>query len=75
MTKRRARGEGTIYRRKDGRWIGQYTVDTLDGMRRRAVYGTSKKEVRAKLAEAISNRDKGLTFDAGNLSIADYLDR
>jgi hypothetical protein len=27
-----------------------------------------------KLAEAISNRDKGLTFDAGNLSVADYLD-
>ena len=75
MTKRRAKGEGTIYRRKDGRWVGMYTVNTLDDVKRKAVYGKSKKEVRLKLTEAISNRDKGLVFDSGNLSVSEYLDR
>jgi integrase len=52
-----------------------YTVNTLDGVKRRAVYGKRKKEVRLKLTEAIADRDKGLVFDAGNLSVGEYLDR
>jgi len=52
-----------------------YTVNTLDDVKRKAVYGKSKKEVRLKLTEAISNRDKGLVFDSGNLSVSEYLDR
>ncbi len=76
MTKRRTKGEGTIYRRKsDGRWVGMYTVNTLDGVKRRAVYGKSKKEVRLRLTEAIADRDKGLAFDSGNLSVGEYLGR
>ncbi len=74
MTKRRSKGEGTIYQRKDKRWVGMYTLNTLDGTKRKAVYGKSKKEVRAKLTEAIANRDKGLVFDSGNLSVSEYLD-
>jgi integrase len=75
MTKRRTKGEGTIYQRKDGRWVGQYTVDTLDGVKRRTIYGQDRKDVRAKLAEAIANRDKGLVFDAQGLTVGEYLDR
>ncbi len=52
-----------------------YTANTLDGVKRRAVYGKSKKEVRLKLTEAIADRDKGLVFDSGNLSVGEYLDR
>jgi hypothetical protein len=52
-----------------------YTVNTLDGVKRRAVYGNSKKEVRLKLTEAIADRDKGLVFDSGNLSVGEYLER
>lgn len=75
MTKRRTKGEGTIYQRKDGRWVGQYTVYTLDGVKRRTVYAKGKPEVRVRLTEAIANRDKGLVFDAGNLSVGEYLDK
>jgi integrase len=75
MTKRRTKGEGTIYQRKDGRWVGQYTVYTIDGVKRRSVYGRTKPEVRVRLTEAIANRDKGLVFDAGNLSVGEYLDK
>jgi integrase len=75
MTKRRTKGEGTIYQRKDKRWVGQYTVGTLDGAKRRSVYGKDKKDVRAKLTEAIANRAKGLVFDAEGLTVSEYLDR
>lgn len=67
-------GEGTIYQRKDKRWVGQYTVDTLDGAKRRSVYGKNKKDVRARLTEAIANRDKGLVFDTEGLTVSEYLD-
>lgn len=48
---RRARGEGTIFRRKDGRWQGAVTVgfDTEGKQIRRTVYGKSQREVRDKI--------------------------
>ncbi len=69
--RRRGRGEGSIYRRKDGRWVGQYEVNA----KRRYVYARTRKEVAEKLNRAIAERDVGLVFDAKNLSLADYLDR
>ncbi len=74
MTKRRTKGEGTIYQRKDKRWVGMYTVQTIDGTKKRSVYGKDKKDARAKLTEAIANRDKGLVFDAKGLTVGEYLD-
>ena len=49
--RRRANGEGSIYRRaSDNRWVGSAYVYTATGQRkRRPVYGTSFDEVRQKL--------------------------
>ena len=69
--RRRGKGEGSIYRRKDGRWVGQYEVNG----KRRYVYGRTRKEVAEKLNKALTERDAGLVFDAKNLSVGDYLDR
>lgn len=74
----RANGEGTIKRkkRKDGRWEGQYTVTMPDGtLKRKSVYARTKKEVAKKLREAIAESEGGLVFDAGNLTVAEYLER
>ena len=46
MTKRRGRGEGSVYRRKDGCCIGEY--EDANG-KRRYISGKTKAEVRAKL--------------------------
>jgi integrase len=47
---RRGRGEGSIYKRKDGRFEGQLTGRGLDGRsRRRSVYGRTRLEVQRKL--------------------------
>lgn len=43
-------------------------------MKRRSIYGKDNKDVRAKLTEAIANRDKGLVFDARGLTVGEYLD-
>jgi integrase len=72
---KRANGEGSITRYKDGRWCGRYTVHTANGPRRKAVYGRTKAEVRVKLTKAMADADNGLVFDAQNLTIEEYLAR
>ena len=72
---RRGNNEGSISRRKDGRWMGRYTVHAADGPKQRAVYGKTRAEVSQKLTKAMADRDSGLTFDAGNLKLGEYLDR
>jgi hypothetical protein len=37
--RRRGRGEGSTYRRKDGRWVGQYEINE----KRRFVHGQTRK--------------------------------
>jgi integrase len=54
---KRANGEGTIYRRRDGRWAA--TV-SLDNGRRKTYYGKTRREAAAKLHAAIDKRRSGL---------------
>ena len=75
MAKRRGNNEGSIYRRKDGYWVGQYGVETATGRKTRYIYGKRREEVREKLTKAIADRDGGLVYDADNLTVGEYLDR
>ena len=72
---KRGNGEGSIYRRKDGRWVGQYLVYTDGGPKYRYIYGKTRQAVAEKLTKAMADRDGGLIFDAGNLTVGEYLDR
>jgi integrase len=72
---KRGNGEGTIHRRKDGGWCAQYTVYTAEGRKRKTLYGKTRQEVAVKLAKALSDREGGLTFDAGNLTLGKYMER
>lgn len=69
MTRRRGNGEGTITRRKDGRWEARYT----SGAQRKTIYGKTRSEVAEKLAKAVVDRNDGLTYEAGSMTIAEYL--
>ena len=51
---RRGNGEGSISRRKDGRWMGRYTVHTARGPKQRAVYGRTRAEAAEKLTKAMA---------------------
>ena len=75
MAKRRGNGEGSIRKRKDGRWEGRYTAHTPEGRRQKTVYGVTRKEVAEKLTEAMADRNKGLVFDAGKFTVGDHLER
>ena len=75
MARRRGNGEGSIYKRTDGRWVGQYLVSTAKGPKYRYIYGKTRQAVAEKLAKAISERDGGLAFDSGKLTVAEYMDR
>jgi integrase len=67
--KRRGAGEGSIFRRKDGRWVGQYEVEG----KRRYVYGQNRESVRTRLTKALADRDAGLVFDSRNLMVGGYV--
>src|SRR5437763_3340082 len=59
--KRRARGEGNIRQRPDGRWEARITVGhNPNGTRRRtSIYGKTQAEVRRELNKLASKRDAG----------------
>ena len=73
MSRKRGNGEGSIHRRKNGGWCAQYTVHTAEGRKRRTIYGKTRAEVAAKLAKALSDCEGGLSFDAENPRLGEYL--
>jgi integrase len=74
MMGRRGNGEGTITRRKDGRWEARYYAPTVNGMKRKTIYGKSQAEVRDMLTKALSDRIDGIVYDDENMSVGEYLD-
>jgi integrase len=75
MARRRGNGEGSITRRKDGRWEARYTAQTASGPKRRVIYGRTRKEVADKLARVLADCASGLVFDDEGMTVAEYLDR
>ena len=74
MTKRRGRGEGSIFRRADGRWVGSITLPPDGGKRRRkVVYGKTFEEARRELRKVQIAVDSGLPTDGGRLTLDQFL--
>ena len=72
-SKKREAGSGTIYKRKDGRWQGQYVSgrDPITGkLLRHSVYGKTQKEVATKLRDATANIDRGTYQEPNQITIA-----
>ena len=58
---KRANGEGSIYQRKDGRWVGSAILLSPGGQRlRRSVYGRTRKEVHQQLTALLRADQLGL---------------
>ena len=70
---RRANGEGSVYRRKDGRWVGAHYVLRPDGGReRRPVYGRTRAEASAKLAELVAKTAAGVPLAVKSWTVQAY---
>jgi integrase len=72
MTKRRDKGSGSIYQRKDGsgRFVGEYS-DVLG--KRRYVSGQTKTAVKAKIKEKLKEVEEGIV--PADISFGAYLDQ
>ena len=58
---RRGSTQGTIHRRKDGRWVAAISLGYAGGRRRRKyLYAKTRQAVASKLATAIKTRQDGL---------------
>jgi hypothetical protein len=74
--RRRARGEGAVFKRaSDGLWVGTLDLGVVDGRRRRkAVYGQSEREVIQKLSTIRTAHDRGIDLLAPALTVGQWLD-
>jgi len=72
MSPKRANGEGSICRRKDGIWQGAVTM--ADG-KRKYVYGSSREEVRKKVGANVRAVETGTMSDSRGLTVGEFLDQ
>lgn len=72
---RREAGSGTIFKREDGRWQGQFVsgrIPETGKLIRHSVYGKTQREVAAKLREATASIDRGTYQEPNKLTVAEY---
>ena len=77
MAKKRANGDGSIRKRKDGRWEGRYVVghDPITGkMISRNVLGKTQVEVKEKLRTAIENSKRLDYTQTGKYTVGQWMD-
>lgn len=70
---KRSNGEGTFCKRSDGRWMGQVTLDTEGGYKRKTVYGKTQKEVKEKIAELKSGCQSGKLIETSSMPLEDWM--
>ena len=76
MAKRRGQGEGSIYKRKDGRWAATLELGYESGKRdRKTLYGRTQAEVLARLRAAQHGHAQGLPVAQERLTVGAFLRR
>ncbi len=69
---KRGNNEGSIYKRRDGRWTAAITVE---GGKRKQVYGPTRAEVQQKLVKLQREQQLGLPVVDEREALAAFLDR
>ena len=67
---KRGNGEGSIYQRADGRWVGAVT---LSSGKRKSVYGATYQEAKTKLRQAQRDQEHGLDLSKKPQTVALFL--
>src|SRR5215467_15778205 len=67
---RRGHGEGSVYRRKDGRWVASIT---LEHRKRKVFYGDTRKEVQEKLKVALREQQQGVLVTSPQQTMEQFL--
>jgi integrase len=69
MGKKKSNGEGSIVKRKDGRYMARYTM----GDKRYAIYGSSYAEVRRHLTETLAGINQGSHITPSGYTVSQWL--
>ena len=67
---RRTSGQGSVYVRRDGRWVGQVLLPTGG---RKYVYGRTQREVTDKMAKVVADAGAGVMPAPERLTVGDVL--
>jgi integrase len=67
---KRGRGEGSIYRRKDGRWTAEIS---LEGGKSKFLYGKTRREVQEKLKTALHEQQQGILVTGPQQKVGQFL--
>src|SRR5258706_14779393 len=72
--RRRINGDGSVYKRQDGYWVGAFYAHTTSGARKRVVvYGKTLDEARAKLGKAQQQARSGIPVPDESWKLGPYL--
>jgi integrase len=70
---RRARGEGTLHKRKDGRWEGKLRVGAREGqLARKSFYGDTRQDITDQMRRYATRHALAVDLD---LTLSEYLDQ
>ena len=73
--RRRINGDGSVYKRQDGYWVGAFYARTVSGARKRVVvYGKTLDEARDKLREAQQRANTGIPVPDESWRLDIYLE-
>jgi len=73
--RRRINGDGSVYKRQDGYWVGAFDVPTTSGARKRVVvYGRTLAEAREKLGKVQQQARTGIPVPDKVWKLGPYLD-
>ncbi len=75
--KRRGRGEGSIYQRKDGLWVGQVTTgynQETNRQKRKTFTGKTRQEVSEKITKALRELQTGVYTESDKITLGEWLD-
>lgn len=77
MSRKRGNNEGSIYQRKDGRWVAQIQIGyTPEGKPlRKTIYGKTRKEVAEKLTVAQKQLQDGTMTKTNKVTLGQWLDK
>lgn len=75
--KHRGNSEGSIYQQRPGLWCAAITTgrDATGKLKRRYIYGHSRKEVADKLNNILNDKQKGLPVDVDRQTVGQFLTR
>lgn len=76
MAKKRSSSAGSVFQRKDGRWVACVNLGWVNGRRaRKSFYGDTRREVQGKLTEALRDQQLGLPVALEKQTVEQYLTR